>query len=218
MWLTSFHFSFSHIAIWVMQGGLSFFCLWCFLFALHMHFLYYCYSQFSLLSSFGASFFTTCGIHFSAIVISWRIFFIGYLLFHYHFASINKNSLASLLPPSSLHFILFPYYYSRGARSFYLFWPLMCLLCSLNSFFLLLLFCEEQSSLELCCYFIGILLPLIELTCFIVNNLFVLFFFFCIIVQEVKDLFLIFVPLMFLLYFLHSFSLLLFVIVSPFFL
>jgi hypothetical protein len=95
---------------------------------------------------------------------------------------------------------------------------LMCLLCSLNSFFLLLLFCEEQSSLELCCYFIGILLPLIELTCFIVNNLFVLFFFFCIIVQEVKDLFLIFVPLMFLLYFLHSFSLLLFVIVSPFFL
>ncbi len=79
--------------------------------------------------------------------------FIGYLLFHYHFASINKNSLTSLLPPSSLHFILFPYYYSRGARSFYLFWPLICLLCSLNSFFLLLLFCEEQSSLELCLLF-----------------------------------------------------------------
>lgn len=196
MFLTSLHLSFSPLLFEWCKVVSHFFAfdVSSLLFACTFYIIV---TQIFFPSSFGASFFATCGIHLFAIVISWRVVFIGYLLFHYHFAPINKNSVASLLPPNSFHIIFFPYYYSQGARSFYLFWPLMCLLFSLNSFFLLLLFCEEQSSLEFCCYFIGILLPLIRTHLLHCHWPLCTLFFSPIVVQEVKGLFLIFVPLMF---------------------
>jgi hypothetical protein len=106
-----------------------------------MQFLCYCYSQFSLLSSFDASFFATCGTHFFVIVISWRVVFIGYLLFHFCFASINKKSLASLLPPTlyTSFFSLIIIHKVQGLFISFGFWFVFCALW-IHFFF--------------CCYFV----------------------------------------------------------------
>lgn len=204
MLLTYLHLSFSPIAIWLMQGGLSFFLLsmfllcsfhalsllllltifypfllWCFLFCNLWHsLLCYCYfmkscfhwlfvvslslcfhqqeftcfivaTELFALHYFPLLLFMRCKVFLSlltfdvssmflefilfVVAILWKtIFTRALLLFYWHFASIDRNSLASL-SLTFLYFVFFPYCCSRGKR-------FVSYFCALHVYFLFVSF------------------------------------------------------------------------------